>query len=137
MNQNKEVLERVLTGVHMGIEAIEEVKQDIKDPHFYDRLIHQERDYRLLKEACELRLSKDKEPSKIETLMLKSMIKMKKRHHEDAHHISKMLMEGSLQAIMEMYTLLNRYEVDYEVKTICEQFLELSKQHMEQWKEYL
>lgn len=142
MEHNIEVLESVVSGLDMGINASCEVMKQIKDEKLKLILIEQTRSYKSLKADCEKMLiefdRKEENKHILETTMLKSMVKMKTMMSQDDHKIAKMLIEGSTQAIISMQTLMNQYEdVDESVTKVCEQFLNLSKEHIHQWKDFL
>lgn len=142
MEHNIEVLESVVSGIDMGINAIDEVIKDIDEEKMKMMMIEQNRSYQSLKSECEELLKRydrqEENKHLMETMMLKSMIKMKTFMNNDDHKVAKMLIEGSTQAIISMQSLLNDYDdIDEKVTQICEQFLNLSKEHINQWKGYL
>lgn len=142
MEHNIEVLESLVSGIDMGINASDEVMKNVEDEKLKMILIEQGRSYKTLKaEAEELLIlfQREKENKHVlETAMLKSMVKMKTMMNNDDHKIAKMLIEGSTQAIISMQTLINDYsDIDEKITALCEQFLNLSKEHINQWKDFL
>ncbi|WP_041137902.1 DUF2383 domain-containing protein [Beduini massiliensis] len=142
MEHDIEVLESLVSGIDMGINASDEVMKNVEDEKLKMILIEQARSYKALKAEAEEQLEyyqRDKENKHVfETAMLKSMVKMKTMMNNDDHKIAKMLIEGSTQAIMSMQTLINDYpDIEEKPKALCEQFLNLSKEHINQWKDFL
>lgn len=142
MEHDIEVLESLVSGIDMGINASDEVMKNVEDEKLKMVLIDQARSYKALKAEAEEQLEiyqRDKENKHVfETAMLKSIVKMKTMMNNDDHKIAKMLIEGSTQAIMSMQTLINDYpDIEEKPKTLCEQFLNLSKEHINQWKDFL
>lgn len=135
MNENT-CIEELLNGLNMGMIAIDQLVDKIKDTKLRDIVIHQRRHYGDLKEKI-MQTSPHVEDEVKNKFMLESMIKMKTILTDDAK-IAKMLTEGSNQAIMTMTHLLNKEEhVDMRIKSYANDFEDISKRYIEELKEFL
>lgn len=132
----KTCIEEMLNGLNMGMIAIDQLVDKIKDTRLRDIVIHQRKNYGDLKEKIIQThpLADDEVKNKF---MLESMIKMKTILTDDAK-IAKMLTEGSLQAVMTMTHLLNKEEqVHMKIKSFANDFEDISKRYIEELKEFL
>ena len=139
MKEEKEVLEELNSGVSMDLHAIHAIYPEIENPHLKKDIEKQKRDYEALEEKIKKYAYQDESSKEgLETMMLKSMVKMKTMMNHDVHHLCKMLIEGSNKAVITMTSLLNQYpDMDETLYHLVETFLETAKQHIETWKIYL
>lgn len=139
MKEEKEVLEALNDGVSMALHAIHAIYPEIENPHLKKDIEKQKRDYEALEEKIKTYTYQDEKGKEgLETMMLKSMVKVKTMMNHDAHHLCKMLIEGSNKAVISMTSLLNQYpDMDDALVELVETFLETAKQHIETWKVYL
>lgn len=142
MDSTIEALECIVSGLDMGINAIDELIEDVNQDQIKRMMAKQNESYKHLKQECEEKLKlldrKEENHHEFETWMAKSMIKMKTMMNKDSKSIAKMLIEGSNKAIISMHTLLNeKKDIAQEVIELSKQFIQLEKEHIHEWEPYL
>lgn len=129
-------IEELLSGLSLGMLAIDHIIDKIKDQQLYDIVIHQRKDYGDLKERIMEKYPSSEDEVK-QKFMLEAMLKMKTLLTND-RKIAKMLIEGCNQSIMTMTHLLNKQQThDMHLLNYAHTFEDISKKYIDDLKSFL
>lgn len=129
-------IEELLSGLNMGIIAIDHLIDKIESSKLRDVVLNQRREYGELKEKMIHTLPQREDETK-KKFILESMIELKAMMSDDKK-IAKMLIEGCNQSIMTMSHLMNKEErLNMKLKNYMNDFEDISKHYIEELKVFL
>lgn len=142
-NQNLNILDEVNKGATMGMDAIDIIKEKVKDNTFKEVLDTEYGKYEKISERVNDLYSQysDKEPHETGT-MTKMMtwygIQMRTITDDTTSKLSELLMQGTNMGIIEGRRLLNHNEhAAPDVKNILNDFVVMQEDSVETLKKYL
>ena len=142
-NQNLNILDEVNKGATMGMEALEIIKEKVKDNDFKDVLNTEYGKYEKISERIDDLYAQysDKDPHEPGT-MTKMMtwygIQMRTITDDTTSKLSELLMQGTNMGIIEGRRLLNHNEhAAPDVRNILNDFVVMQEDSVETLKKYL
>lgn len=142
-NQNLNILDEVNKGATMGMEALEIIKEKVKDNDFKDVLNTEyskyEKIYERINDLYAQYSDKDPhEPGAMSKMMTWYGIQMRTITDDTTSKLSELLMQGTNMGIIEGRRLLNHNEhAAPDVKNILNDFVVMQEDSVETLKKYL
>lgn len=140
MNQNKVILDEIAKGLEMGIQAIDAILPSIENETMRATVEKQKNDYQqVFEQAQNLACGLNDNPNGnvLETVFLKSMIKMKTLLDDSDNHIAEMLIQGSNMLMIDLNRIKNDYTFQDDVAKFIDDILELEQTHVDALKSFL
>lgn len=140
MNQNKVILDEIAKGLEMGIQAIDAILPSIENETMRATVEKQKNDYQQVFEQAQnlaCGLNDNSNGNVLETVFLKSMIKMKTLLDDSDNHIAEMLIQGSNMLMIDLNRIKNDYTFQDDVAKFIDDILELEQTHIDALKSFL
>lgn len=147
MNENKEevnVLDELNKGACMGMDAIHDILDKVKEEKLKQELKRQYREYKeISEEICNLypEYNDQKEQPHKTNTMTKAMtwygIEMKTILDSSTSKIAELLLQGTNMGIIEGRKLLNQKETEENVQKLVEKYVSMQEKAVEKLKEFL
>lgn len=130
MSDTINLLKECDAGIKMGIEAIDDVLEHVKDEEFKDKLVNYKKDYNYLQDEIQGLLNKynkeGKEPNPIAKGMSKMKTGIKLAFNEDDKTIADLMTEGCNMGVKSLNKYLNEYkDANDEAKTLTKKLIRL------------
>jgi ferritin-like metal-binding protein YciE len=141
-NNDFKVLNEIYKGNKMGIDAINYMKDKIKDNEFKKDVDRQYNEYVQMSEKIEDLVSRNNgkledTPAK-DKIMGWTSVKMNTMIDNTTSHLSEMLIQGTVMGVIEGVRLFNQNkDLDQEVKGVVDEFLKTSEDNIQTLKKYL
>ena len=136
------VLDELSKGASMGKDAIHFILDKVEDDALKRELDNQYNKYRQIEDRVEelYKEYSDKEPHKTNT-MNKAMtwygIEMKTLTDKSTSKIAELLLEGTNMGIIEGRKLLNHKDVDKEIHSLIQEYVDMQENAVEKLKQFL
>lgn len=140
MNQNKVILDEIAKGLEMGIQSIDAILPSIENETMRATVEKQKNDYQQVFEQAQnlaCGLNDNSNGNVLETVFLKSMIKMKTLLDDSDNHIAEMLIQGSNMLMIDLNRIKNDYTFQDDVAKFIDDILELEQTHIDALKSFL
>ena len=129
-------------GIKMGVSAIDEVVEYIRDDHLKKKLIHSKEEHETLKEEIHVLLSRYHDDGKEPNPMAKSMSWMKTNvklmMDESDNTVADLICDGSNMGVKSLSRYLNQYAAADEVsKDIAKRLISIEATLSEDMRPYL
>lgn len=140
---NKDTLDELNKGCAMGMDAIRNILEKVKDKKFkkvleneFDK--YKEIHHRIEKKYEDYSREEPTETSAMNKVMTSMMTEMKLMNDHSDSKIAELLMQGTNMGIIEGKKLLNHKEkLDKEVEDILKEFIKMQEESVETYKKYL
>ncbi len=140
-NNNLETLNEIHKGLVMGMESLSVISEKVGDQNFKDNLDYQYKQYgQILDRVNNLYTSyghKADDTGVMEKVMGWSAIQMQTIGDKSNSKISEMLIQGNNMGIIKGVKLLNKGNLDNEVRDILDEFVREQENNVEQLKKFL
>lgn len=142
MKENEiNVLDELSKGACMGMDAIEFIMDKVNDKALKKELEHQYKEYEKTKEKInKIYPDKDKKPHETNA-MNKAMtwygIEMKTMLDDSTSKIAELLLQGTNMGIIEGRKLLNNNELDENIHSLIQEYVDMQEQAVEKLKRFL
>ena len=142
MEENLNVLDELNKGATMGMDAIKFILEKVEDSDFKEVLKKQYSDYEVISDKINKVYSKysSKEPHET-NIMNKAMtwydINMKTFTDKSNSKIAELLLQGTNMGIIEGRKLLNNKDIDEEIKSLVQEYVNMEERCVEVLKKYL
>lgn len=141
MDNNLNALNEIHKGLVMGMESISVISEKVGDQNFRDNLDYQYKQYgKILDRVNNLYTSyghKADDTGVMEKVMGWTSIQMQTLTDKSNSKISEMLIQGNNMGIVKGVKLLNKGELDNEVRDILDEFVREQENNVEQLKKFL
>ena len=130
MSDTVNLLKECDAGIKMGIEAIDEVIEHVKDKEFKSKLINYKKDYNFLQDEIQEMLNELEKEGKDPNPIAKGMSKMKTGFklaiNDNDATIADLMTEGCNMGVKSLNKYLNEYEkASDEAKTLAKKLIRL------------
>ena len=145
MSQNKNqmnVLDELSKGACMGRDAIKFILDKVEDESLKAELNNQYKEYKKIMKKIDkiYPIYSDKEPHKtgpISKMMTWYGIEMKTFLDQSTSKISELLLKGTNMGIIEGRKILNNKDLDKEIHSIAEEYVNMQESSVEKLKSFL
>ncbi len=142
MKENEiNVLDELSKGACMGMDAIHFIMDKVKDKALKKELEHQYEEYSKTKEKIDkIYPDDDKKPHETNA-MNKAMtwygIEMKTMLDDSTSKIAELLLQGTNMGIIEGRKLLNNNEINKDIHSLIQEYVDMQEKAVEKLKEFL
>ena len=142
MEENLNVLDELNKGATMGMDAIKFILEKVEDEDFKKVLEKQYSDYEIISDKINKVYSKysSKEPHET-NIVNKAMtwygINMKTFTDKSNSKIAELLLQGTNMGIIEGRKLLNNKDIDGEINSLVQEYVNMQERCVEVLKKYL
>ena len=141
MKEEINVLDELNKGACMGMDAIDFILDKVEDKELRNVLKKQYKEYQdISKKIYKLYPDCNKEPHETSTLN-KAMtwygIEMRTLTDQSTSKIAELLLQGTNMGIIEGRKLLNNKDIDKEINSLIEEYVDMQEKAVEKLKEFL
>lgn len=143
MEENINALDEISKGSYMGLDAIHFILNKVEDKGLEKVLKKQYKKYKQLKDEIEdiyKKYNQEDTPHKtnvLEKAMTWYGIEIKTFTDETASKIAELIIKGTNMGIIEGRKILNNKKINKEVKGICQKYVQMGEETLEELKKYL
>lgn len=143
MEENINALDEISKGSYMGLDAIHFILNKVEDKGLEKVLKKQYKKYKQIKDEIEdiyKKYNQEDTPHKtnvLEKAMTWYGIKIKTFSDETTSKIAELLIKGTNMGIIEGRKILNNKKINKEVKAICQKYVQMGEEALEELKKYL
>lgn len=140
--ENKNALDELNKGCSMGIDAINDIMDDVSDKKLKRELNRQIKKYREISEkvnACynEVSGGSPKETNAMNKTMTYYGIKMRTMMDRSTSHLAELLLQGTNMGIIEGRKLLNNKDIDKKYHSLIVEYVDMQEEAVEKLKAFL
>ena len=141
-NEDINALDEIHKGACMGIDAIDIIIDKVEDKKLTKELKNEYQEYKDIKQEIECIYENydDGEPHETSTLnkmMTEMTIDMKTMNDNSNSKIAELLLKGVNMGIIEGRRIMNKKNINEEVNSIVEKYVNMQEKNVENLKEYL
>lgn len=143
MEENINALDEISKGSYMGLDAIHFILNKVEDKGLEKVLKKQYKKYKQIKDEIEdiyKKYNQEDTPHKtnvLEKAMTWYGIEIKTFTDETTSKIAELLIKGTNMGIIEGRKILNNKKINKEVKAICQKYVQMGEESLEELKKYL
>lgn len=143
MEENINALDEISKGSYMGLDAIHFILNKVEDKGLEKVLKKQYKKYKQIKDEIEdiyKKYNQEDTPHKtnvLEKVMTWYGIEIKTFTDETTSKIAELLIKGTNMGIIEGRKILNNKKINKEVKAICQKYVQMGEEPLEELKKYL
>ncbi len=143
MEENINALDEINKGSYMGLDAIHFILNKVEDKGLEKVLKKQYKKYKQIKDEIEdiyKKYNQEDTPHKtnvLEKAMTWYGIEIKTFTDETTSKIAELLIKGTNMGIIEGRKILNNKKINKEVKAICQKYVQMGEESLEELKKYL
>ena len=143
MEENINALDEISKGSYMGLDAIHFILNKVEDKGLEKVLKKQYKKYKQIKDEIEdiyKKYNQEDTPHKtniLEKAMTWYGIEIKTLTDETTSKIAELLIKGTNMGIIEGRKILNNKKLNKEVKAICQKYVQMGEETLEELKKYL
>lgn len=143
MEENINALDEISKGSYMGLDAIHFILNKVEDKGLEKVLKKQYKKYKQIKDEIEdiyKKYNQEDTPHKtniLEKAMTWYGIEIKTLTDETTSKIAELLIKGTNMGIIEGRKILNNKKLNKEVKAICQKYVQMGEESLEELKKYL
>lgn len=143
MEENINALDEISKGSYMGLDAIHLILNKVEDKGLEKVLKKQYKKYKQIKDEIEdiyKKYNQEDTPHKtnvLEKVMTWYGIEIKTFTDETTSKIAELLIKGTNMGIIEGRKILNNKKINKEVKAICQKYVQMGEETLEELKKYL
>ena len=140
--QTIQMYQEVLSGAHMGIDAIDELLKEAADGQFRDEMIRAQEDYKHIAARASKEIhrlgSTPQELSAMTRMSTWGMVKMECAMDASPHHMSKMILKGMDMADEKIHKVAKKYDGrDPKAAALADEMLDLQNRQRSVFRKYI